>query len=237
MSRANRLAIGLRRSAETALRLGCAAAAAAFATAGMAAEKPRLIPDWKQSHLEEGDQTVQSIYRLAACARVLRRDTAEAVLETVPGSREEHGLLKAAVPPGWGGCPIKYRKLRIRSVVLMRGALAEALYNGGNSKPRAAALPLAEAGPIAGATSLAIARWVARCAVSRNPGLAHEVVKWNPGGIGEGRALRMLKSTFIDCLPEDQRLQVSRVNMRALIADELYRASRTFKESFAYAHR
>ena len=44
-----------------------------------------------------------------------------------------------------------------------------------------------------------------------------------------------LKPAFLACLPSGKRLQVSRLNIRAMIAEELYRASITFKESFANA--
>ena len=212
------------------------AIACAAAPAQAAEKRPRLVPDWKQSHLEEGNQVVQSIYRLAACARIQRRDAAEAVFDTLTGSAEERSRILAAVPPGYDGCPIRVRKLAIRNFVLMRGALAEALYNGDRIRPRATALPLAEAGEgVPAGSPLAVARWVARCTVSRNPTLAHEVVKFNPGGIGERRALRALKPIFTGCLPSGARLDVSRLNMRALLAEELYRASVTFKESFANA--
>jgi hypothetical protein len=216
------------------LSLGLAAAGVAAAPA--ADKPPRLIPSWKQSHLEQGNQSVQSIYKLAACARVQRREAAEAVLDSVPGSAEERSRMAVAVPAGFKGCPIRVRRLKIRNFVLMRGALAEALYNGDRVRPRAAALPAAEAGPPSGnGSALAVARRVARCAVSRNPGLAHEVVKYNFGSIGEGRALRSLKPAFTACLPPGERLVISRLNIRALLAEELYRASVTFKESFANA--
>ena len=217
--------------------LAFALASAWAGSAAPAAEtRARLIPDWKQSHLEEGDQAVQATYRLAACARVKRREAVEAVFDTVPGSAEERSRILAAVMPGEEDCPIRVKRLVIRNFVLMRGALAEALYNGDRVKPHAAPMPLAEAVPATGrGTSLTVARWVVRCAVSRNPTLVHQVLKFNPGGIGEGRTLRMLKPTFTECLPAGRRLSVSRLNVRALIAQELYRASRTFKESFANA--
>ena len=213
-----------------------AAIACVAAPAPAAEKRPRLVPDWKQSHLEEGNQTVQAIYRLATCARIQRREAAEAVFATVPGSAEERSRILAAVPPGHDGCPIRVRKLAIRNFVHMRGALAEALYNGDRNRPRATALPLAEAVQASpGGSPLTVARWVALCAVSRNPALAHEVVRFNPGGIGEGRALRALKPTFVGCLPSGERLDVSRLSMRALIAEALYRVSVAHKESFANA--
>lgn len=225
--------------AKVKARLACALVAAGCGLAGAAAaeKQPPLIPDWKQSHLKEGDVGVQTLYRLAVCARIHRRQAAEALLATAPNSPEESARLGAAIPSGQTECPIRTTRLVIRSRILVRGALAEALYNGDGRKPRTpVALPLTETfQPSKKGSPLVVGRWLARCAVRREPRLAHGVVKWNPGAVGEARALRLLKPTFIACLPVGERLQVSRLNIRALIAEELYRASITFKESFANA--
>lgn len=205
-----------------------------------AAEKPLpLIPDWKQSHLlEGGDPTVRSLYRLAICVSQRNRQAAEALLASAPDSAEEKALLRTAVPSGPTDCPIRNTRLVIRSAILLRGAIAESIYNGERVRPRTtSALSLTEVfQPSEPGSDFATARWVALCAVRREPRLAHDVLKWNIGAVGEERALRLLKPTFIACLPPGQRLRVSRINIRALIAEELYRASITFKESFANAH-
>ena len=221
-------------------KLACAVVLAGCGLAGAAAaaqKAPPLIPSWKQSHFEEGDVTVRTVYRLAVCAVKRRREAVEALLATPPGSAEESARLPAAMPSGETDCPIQMRRLAIPGRIFVRGALAEALYNGDVLKPRAmSALPLSDTfQPSKYGSQFVVGRWVARCAVRREPRLAHEVVKWNPGSMGEARALRMLKPTFIGCLPQGERLQVSRLNIRALVAEELYHASVTFKESFANA--
>lgn len=217
-----------------------ALAGALLAGSASAETRPSPIPSWKQSHLQEGgDATVRSIYRLAVCVRLKKRQAAEALLASAPGSAQENALLHAAVPSGPTDCPIRNTRLVIRSAILLRGAIAESIYNGEGLRPRAAsALPATEAlQPSKSGSELGVARWVARCAVRRGPRLAHEMLKWNIGAVGEARALHSLKPAFIACLPPGERLQISRLNMRALIAEELYRASVTFKESFANAHR
>jgi hypothetical protein len=218
----------------------CAVALAGGLLAGgaSAATAPRLVPDWKQSHLEEGgDATVRSLYRLAICLRLQKRQAAEALLATAPGSAQEKAALRAAIPSGRTECPIRNSKIVIRSAILLRGAIAEAIYNGEGFKPRSgSALPMTEdLQPSNERPEFIVARRVARCSVQREPRLAHDVLKWNIGAVGEGRALRALKPTFLGCLPAGERLLISRLNMRALIAEELYRASVTFKESFANA--
>lgn len=219
--------------------LSALVAAACGAAAAPAAEKaPPLIPSWKQSHLKQGDPGVQAVYRVAACARIKRREAAEALLATDPGSSEEAARLQVAVPSVETDCPMRAGRLTINSRVFARGAVAEALYNGDRTKPRtASALPLTETyRPSPSGSELAVARWVARCAVRREPRLAHAVLKRGYGSIGEERALGYLRPAFLACLPKGERLQISRLNIRALIAEELYRASVTFKESFANAH-
>lgn len=236
------LKIAMGASAGKTLKPAFALALAGWLLAGAApAEKqPPRVPDWKQSHLHEGgDPTVRSLYRLAICLSLRKRQAAEALLASAPGSAEENAQLHAAVPSGPTDCPIWNARLVIRSAILLRGAIAEALYNGGGLKPRSAsALALTDAfQPSQQGSEFAVARWVAHCAVRREPRLAHDVLKWNIGAVGEERALRLLKPAFLACLPAGERLRISRINIRALIAEELYRASVTFKESFANAHR
>lgn len=222
-----------------AVRFALASAVLGFAAVPSAAadKQPPLIPSWKQSHLEVGDPTVRSVYLMAICTRNHRREAAIDLLATAPGSSEEASQMRNAIPSGQTECPIRVTRLRINGgSMLMRGALAEALYNGDRTKPRAASpLPLAQTpgSPVRG--SAAVGRWVAQCAVRRRPVEAHAVLKDIPGSIGEERALRGLKPTFLSCLPPGERLSVSRILIRALIAEELYHASVSFKESFANA--
>jgi hypothetical protein len=53
--------------------------------------------------------------------------------------------------------------------------------------------------------------------------------------ISEGRARDALRPTLLGCLPEGRSLQSLRVIFRAMIAEELYHASRRYKESFRNA--
>ena len=222
----------MRRYAPLSMGLLCLAAAGAAA-----AGKPSpVIPDWKESHFAEADPAVWTAFRLAVCARNQRRAAVEALLATPPLSAEEARLFPVAVPPGGTGCPMRKAWTVRFTATFMRGALAEALYNGDKDKPRAPSLPLTESFDAAGKDEPSlVARWVARCAVRRDPLRAHEVVQFNPGAIGERRALLALGPVLAACLPAGERLQVSRLRFRALIAQELYQASLSFKESFTHA--
>lgn len=222
----------MRRYAPWTIAALCLAAAGAAA-----AEKPApVIPDWKESHFAEADPAVWTAYRLAVCARNQRRAAVEALLATPPLSAEEARLLPAAVPPGGRGCPMRKAWTVRYTATFMRGALSEALYNGDKDKPRVPSLPLTERfDPSGKAEPPVVARWVARCAVRRDPLRAHAVVQFNPGAIGERRALLALGPVLAACLPAGEHLQVTRLRFRALIAQELYQASLSFKESFTHA--
>lgn len=213
-----------------------AALATGASASALAAEQAPAVPDWKQSQFEEGNPAVRSVYILAVCARNHRRAIVEAMLATEPDSAEESRLIREAVPSGLTECPIRAEKVRIFSEMFMRGALAEAIYNGDKMKPRTASLPFTETFADADrGNHLKVARWTARCAVRRNPKGAHQVVSFNPGAVGERRALLDLRPTFLSCLPAGERLEITRLKFRAMIAEELYRASNSFKESFSHA--
>ncbi|MFL6845847.1 MAG: hypothetical protein ACJ8ER_13295 [Allosphingosinicella sp.] len=202
-------------------------------TVAAADKSAPLIPDWKQSHLQEADPAIASVYILAVCARNHQRAEAEAFLASRPGSTEEAALKATLMPSGETDCPIRPGTLHVRGTLFVRGAIAEALYNGDGIKPRAdSPLPLTETFDSSLASnSTAVGSWVARCAVRRHPAQAHAVLKYNAGSPGEMRALTALRPV-VDCLPAGQPLTVSRIVMRMLIAEELYRASRAFREAF-----
>jgi len=221
---------------------GLALVAASFGLGGAAAAKPApeeaaRLPSWKESHLAVNDPAMRAVYIIAVCTRNHRRAAAEALLEAAPGSAEEGALIQAAIPSGETECPIQVSKVRIHSHILMRGAIAEAIYNGEGTRPRTdAALPPPEPLDAALAASpTPLAWWVARCAVRQAPARAQKVVSYNPGDFSEGKALDALRPTLLACLPPGSRLQMDRQNFRAMIAEELYHASRRYKESFRNA--
>lgn len=215
--------------------LGAALLWTSPAGAGAKPLDPR-IPTWEQSHLEEGNTAVRALYILAVCARNHRLEAVEALLRAQPGSAEEEQAIKALLPPGLDPCLQRTSELHIRNRTLLRGAVAEAVYNGLGTRPRAAApLPAAADDSVAPADRMAFGRQVARCAVRRAPLLAHGVVRFNAGSMGELRALHALTPVLAACLPAGADLRVSRLSIRALVAEELYQDSRAFPGLFAHA--
>lgn len=215
--------------------LGAAVLCASPAGAALKPIDPR-VPTWQQSHLQEGDSAVMALYILAVCARNHRKDSVEALLRSKPNSAEETEAIEALLPKGPDSCLMRTSKLRIHNRTVLRGAVAEAVYNGISMKPLTGdPLPAAADEAVAAGDRIGAGRLVARCAVRRAPLLAHAVVRFNPGSSGELGALRNLTPVLADCLPAGAILGVSRLSIRALLAEELYQAARAYPGSFVHA--
>ena len=211
-------------------------AASLLATATRAApvDDPR-IPSWEQSHFKAGDASTRALYILAVCIRNHRLEQAEAMLRARPGTPEERAAVPLVRPQD--ECLMRTTELKIRNLDLLRGALAEAIYNGRRVQPLStgplplnvqALMPRNEKVP----RERSIGRLTGACAVERAPAHAHAVVQSNPGDIGEFRALKALESTFASCLPTGTSLRVSRLGIRASIAEALYHAWRARTDLF-----
>lgn len=218
-------------------RLSALVFSALLVTAPLTAT-PRLagrIPSWEQSHLKEGDVATRALYFLAVCIRNQRLAQAETMLRTRPNSPEEIAATPLVRPPAYDHCLIRTTKLVIHQRNVLRGAIAEAIYNGRQVRPRSnAALPfdVTAVVPMGTTGGSNFGRAVAACVVQREPARAHDVVQFNPGSIAEFRALKALAPTFTACLPADASLQTSRLSMRADLAESLYQAWRARPDLF-----
>lgn len=205
--------------------------------AGAARLPDPRIPSWEVSNFEEANSSVWALYRLAVCVRDKRAPASEAFLRTSPGSPEETAALPLVPQPGQDECLTRTNRLSIRNRNLMRGAVAEAFYNGAGARPRSpAALPEAVEAAMPQGNAISpeqrVGRVVGACSVRRSPMLAHTAMQFNPGGIGEFRALKALGPTFLSCLPAGTSLRVSRLSIRASLAEALYHAWRTYPALF-----
>jgi len=204
----------------------------AFAQPALAAaQADSRVPAWNESHYEEGNRTVITLYRLATCAQRLRREAAEAYLGAERGSAEERTALASLIlsPPKQDPCLTGGATwLRIRSHDSLRGAVAESTYNGDGIRPRREA-PLPDAPAVAASAHV---RDVIACAVAREPMLAHRLLQVNYGSPPETRYLRRMNSHFLACLPPQATLRASRVAVRTYIADAILAAARRHRELF-----
>lgn len=207
--------------------------AAGTAAAAQPAADGRL-PDWRQSHLTAITPATASLIHLAVCARDRTPDLARQFLATAPASPEEDEMVRKVYPSGITECPLKNDGIRIKDWALLRGMTAEALYSGDRRKPKSAdplrltALPA----NLYERPAPAVARSVARCVVQRSPMTAHRMTRFNVGSVGEARVLKEMEPLFLACLPDGLPLQATRLQIRALIAEELYQASLRHSEAF-----
>ena len=203
-----------------------------------ASDPDSRIPSWRQSHFESGNPAVISLYTAAHCARLRDMNTVNLLLGSAVGSTEERAAFARLLPPEeLETCLSRIRydwrnRSMLRGPARLRGALAELDYAGARLRPAPGGQPrdLSAQQPLSAAP-----RAVASCAVARSPLLAHEVLRYPYGRPGEQRALQALDATFLACLPEGSRLIVTRLTMRALIAQALYEAARSQSGSFVHA--
>lgn len=200
----------------------------------------RPLPEWPQTQAAERDRAVRSLYVYAVCVRHERRARAIAFLALPPGSQAERSE-EPNVFPRTTDCAID-EFLRVRSYDLLRGAVAEAIYNFDRTRPRSAdALPIEtferwrESEFMRGARmdgQREVNRWVARCATHRAPQLAQDLVAQIPGSLRERAALNALRPVFTLCLPQGRAVDASRLMIRTLVAEALYQASRAHPGAF-----
>ena len=172
------------------------------------------------------------VVRAAAC--VIGRDATagDTLLAATPYSGEERDaavrLLRSAE-----------RCLRLRSPIatsapVLRGAVAEALYEARFAEPAAARAPVIgsasffRASAVSGREDAAlITTWfeLAQCTVPLQPGLVRALLATEAATDAESTALTALYPAFSQCVPHGTQLQIDRGSMRALLAESLYRWS------------
>lgn len=188
---------------------------------------PRL-PTWEQSQLMEGNQAVRTIRAFGYCAIRVRPAPSEAMVASLPYSAEEQAAEDALTEGADHPCLYQTERMTLRSRPVVRGILAEFMYNRAVPGPRHyQPRPFNERfDPVnarwRGQPNEALGRFVATCAVHRDPNPVHLMVRFNHYSPGETRELRALRPTMLACLPEGRSLNVSRLVIRALLAEALY---------------
>ena len=206
---------------------------------GRAATAASFDSGLKQSHLEEGN--VRGTVRLHSRGlhpAITGARPPKGCSPRFPVRRRRKPCSGRRCPFGRTECPILAARVTIRSRIFLRGAIAEAIYNGDGLKPQhGVGAAVHRSAPPSARSPLRDDRAGGspdvRCGAAAL--LAHAVVRDNPGSLGETKALRALKPTLLACLPEGSRLGISRINFRAMIAEELYRASVSLQKVFANA--
>jgi hypothetical protein len=203
------------------------------------------IPTWQQSYLAEGSMKLRVLRAIGYCAAEGRRNQVEALLRTEPGSPEEDEAVQALDLESYS-CLGGTWKMTLHSYPVYRGVLAEFLYKRLQRSPRKKVpLPAAEASTVdlafaQGSPSSrdqadAVGCVVAACVTTKNPSEAHALITYDSGSVGETRSLRALRPVMLSCLPAGADLRVSRLAIRAMIAEALYQASEKHREFFNHA--
>ena len=172
------------------------------------------------------------VLRGAVCLAERDEEAATSLLDSAPYSNEERDQAVRALRAA-ERC-LRRRERIATSVLVLRGALAEAMYERRFAEPPAPRDP-----PLAGAAffraeaattrddaaALAPAYDLALCTAARRPDLARALLATEPGAPDEAAALEPLNPVFVECVTPGTTLNVDRAGIRAILAESLYRWS------------
>lgn len=194
-----------------------------------AAPPPRDLPD-NSAQRAPTEAARADVLRAAACMVGRNADAGAPLLRAAPYSRDEReqatrGLRQAE------------RCLRLRdglatTVLIFRGAVAEALYEAQFAQPpaprdpAAAVLPFfqpAAAATLDNAAGMTPIYALADCTVARHSDLVRALLAADPDSAGEAAALRALNPVWGACVPPNTELAINRREIRAILAESLYR--------------
>jgi len=193
---------------------------------GQSSPPPQDVPRASSSDSDRAPAAATHAGVLRAASCLLGRDAAagNALLATGPYSPEERQeavrTLRAA-----DRC-VRGRGSLATSPLLLRGALAETLYEAQFAQPPAVRTPPAAAAPFrpgASRQDMVSAFALADCAAARQPDLVRALMATEPETDVEGAALQALNPVFGQCVTPGATLNVDRGSIRAILAESLYR--------------
>jgi len=190
------------------------------------------LPAWDQWHTNEGNQTIRTLRAFGNCAVRVRAAAVAALLASGPGSAAESAAVAALVEGENHPCVYQTTRMTFRSRPVLRGIVAEFAYNGGHPdrhglEPRPFAPgDGAGAGQWPDAPDWNRGRRLAACTVHRDPREVHALIGFNHDSPGETRSLRALRPAMLACLPEGGPLTLSRLAIRAMLAEALFHFAR-----------
>ncbi len=174
----------------------------------------------------------QVIQNFGRCAARVYRDRSLRLLETEPGSRAAQNNAEI-ISHNSNDCLEDEQQL-IFHQTLLRGALAEGLYL---EEFKAPPLPWAHGmAPLQTRVFSdpdtridaqvrqrnAVLHGYAACIAAANPASLHVLVKTQAWSKAEGSAFAALGDALTGCLPQGERIQMTRVTLRSALAEALY---------------
>jgi hypothetical protein len=176
---------------------------------------------------------IQALRAYSACMASVPE--APALLRTTPGTAEERAVLRALVRGG-KKCRLN-GQLRVLAYML-RGAIAEVLYSAEAGRRTGKLSPASPAETFSAFTARLTAaardgpdpvdrqifawRWMAYCAVHRDPAATAALLRSASSGAMEIAALRALRPALEACLPQEHWADLRAVTIRALVAEALF---------------
>ena len=195
---------------------------------------PRDLPPASSSTRTEAVVEAPQAELLRAASCLIDRD-AEAgtpLLGSAPYSREEREHAQRALRAG-ERC-LRLRRPIASTALLLRGAMAESLYETRFADPATPRDPPAATAPLFrpeaatsrdDAGSLAPSFAMAECAAAREPATVRALLASDPATDSESAALQLLNPVFVQCVTAGTSLNVDRASIRAILAESLYRWS------------
>jgi hypothetical protein len=175
-----------------------------------------------------GEQVVPRLYRLARCIVDRELSTSQRLLQTVPETREEGLILYGPIGGRLNQCAGSGFQV---SAVLLRGALAQALYETQFPKPVLPSSTAETVPPIQWgkdnemAATLAPVYELGRCAAASNTALVQALAATEPASPAEMAALAALMPKLQPCLDRGTTFRTNRPTLRAILVESLYKWS------------
>lgn len=190
-----------------------------------------------QRDMLDREDTLRVLRELGRCLATRNREISIQFLRAAPGSRDDEILTKQLVGSPTS-CLRHAEKFRLDTGSL-RGAIAEALLSGnlppgqfvGEPAPPpeefAAFAASLYGGDLNGLDNadraLLIARWLAYCVAYEDPAAIKSLLAVRHGAPEEPAAFKRLNEPMGKCMMADQKLEVDKVMVRALVAEALAR--------------
>jgi len=223
--------------------LACAGAALLLAAAPLEAQYGSAPAPAPPPQIPRGDSgqsgaaapaTAAQLHTGAACLIARNPAAADALLATAPYSTAERqqavrllGEMQRCTRP---------RQNFTTSAVMIRGAMAEAVYEARFTAPQAARSPALAAKPLlqpsevatgTDAAAMAPGYALAECTAATHPELVIAFLQTEPGSPGAQAALQALNPTFVGCVtgPAGSQISLDGRTIRGTLAEDLYRWS------------
>jgi len=223
-------------------RLACAAtllfaalpASAQYGSAPPPAPPPTVPRGDSAQSAPAAPATPAQLHAGAACVIARNANAADALLATAPYSAAERqqavrllGEMQRCTRP---------RGTFTTSAVMIRGAIAEAVYEARFTAPQAARSPALAARPLLqptevasgiDAATLASGYALAECTAAQRPELVIAFLQTEPGSDAAQAAMTALNPIFVGCVtgPPGTRISLDGRTIRGTLAEELYRWS------------